>query len=159
MQPYREYRQEVRHRYGYRCGYCGISEAAFGSVSAFWIDHFEPKSAFSELEYNPKNLVYSCFECNKIKGVHWGSKEGQRILQTLDNDYEHHVERLPSGEVRGKTADGRSTIELLQLNRTSLVRWRLREDRAVRDRQEAVRRFFDLHDRLEALQVSAVDKR
>jgi len=57
-------RQSVRALYGFRCGYCGVTEAESGGQLE--MDHFRPQSHGGEDELN--NLVYCCPTCNRLKG-------------------------------------------------------------------------------------------
>ncbi len=55
--------QQVRERFGYRCGYCGVAEQEAGALLE--IDHYRPLSAGGGEEI--ENLVYCCPACNRFK--------------------------------------------------------------------------------------------
>lgn len=60
-------RDDLRQRFQFRCGYCGVREADAGAELT--ADHFQPRSRGGADE--PDNLVYSCHACNEFKGDFW----------------------------------------------------------------------------------------
>ena len=65
----------VRQRYGYACGYCGVTEISAGGVLT--IDHFHPLSA--DGDDNLDNLVYACVRCNQYKHTYWPTPEERAV--------------------------------------------------------------------------------
>lgn len=59
-----EDREVVRAAYGYRCGYCGVSEFDIGGK--LQIDHYQPTAKGGS--DGRENLVYACVHCNRFKG-------------------------------------------------------------------------------------------
>lgn len=57
----------------HQCVYCSISEADFGGIRNFHVEHFRPKrnKRFSKLENVISNLFYSCAICNCFKSNDW----------------------------------------------------------------------------------------
>ncbi len=118
---------QVRRCYGFRCGYCGVSESDAGSELT--VDHFRP-IAFGGDE-SDENLVYCCFKCNLYKGDFFPSAEdlkcGHELLHPLrDNPALFFREDTQSGELEPLNETGRFHIQLLQLNRPALIEYRLR---------------------------------
>jgi hypothetical protein len=118
--------QQVRERFDFRCGYCGVSEAECGGELT--VDHHQPVSAGGG--ENEANLVYSCFRCNTYKGDFAPSAAdnqlGQRVLHPLIDSIDLHVrENEVNGLLEPLTPTGRFHIELMRLNRPQLVEHRL----------------------------------
>ena len=117
----------VRERFGYCCGYCGVSEIDSGGELT--VDHFIPESAGGSND--EENLVYACFRCNIYKTDFLPTEAhlaaGQRVLHPLHDSLDAHY-RLDtaSGALIGLTPTGSFHISLLQLNRPQLKSLRLR---------------------------------
>lgn len=117
---------EVRERYGFRCGYCGVSET--DSVGELTVDHYEPVSN-GGME-DDENLVYACFRCNLHKSdttpyiVNADGEIVKRILHPLRDALHEHIGENDDGTLFGITGTGESHIEILELNRAPLVAWR-----------------------------------
>ena len=119
--------EQVRQRYGQRCGYCGVSEVDTGSTLT--VDHYQPLAAGGSEAWD--NLVYACFKCNQYKGEFAPNAQDvvakRRVLHPLYDDLAVHIrENRHSGELEPLSETGRFHIELLQLNRPALVEYRLR---------------------------------
>lgn len=105
--------ESVRQRYQYRCGYCGVSEAAVGGELT--VDHYQPRGAGGGDEN--ENLVYACVKCNQYKGEFWPDAEdlaqGRRVLHPLLDDLTVHLrEDEQTGRVQALTETGRFHIAL-----------------------------------------------
>ena len=78
--------EEVRHRYGFRYGYCGVSESDVGGQLT--VDHYHPLAAGGSDTI--ENLVYACFRCNQYKSDFWPTtaeiEKGLRTLHPLLDD-------------------------------------------------------------------------
>jgi 5-methylcytosine-specific restriction endonuclease McrA len=109
--------EELRRRYQFACGYCGVTEISVGSTLT--IDHYQPRSRGGGDELD--NLVYACQRCNLNKHDFWPSPEDlihqRRILHPLLDDGTQHLCFNPQ--------TGRFHIILLRLNRSQLVKQRL----------------------------------
>lgn len=129
-----EVREEIRRRYHYRCGYCGVSEAAIGSLLE--LDHFRPKSA--EGGDDLENLVYCCTACNRRKGRFWPRVDTttQRLLHPKRDDLTQHFIEEESGMLTALTETGAFHIERLELNRPRLIS--LRKSWQSEHRKEAI---------------------
>jgi hypothetical protein len=117
---------QVRRRYGFRCGYCGVSESDVGSELT--VDHFQPVTVGGD--ESEENLVYCCFKCNLYKSDFFPSPEdlqhGRRLLHPLrDDSASFFRENMQSGELEPLNETGRFHIQLLQLNRPALIECRL----------------------------------
>jgi hypothetical protein len=118
--------EDVRRRYGFRCGYCGVSEADTGGELT--VDHHQPVVAGGD--DRDENLVYACFRCNLYKGDFFPNEgdlaRGHRVLHPLQEDMAAHL-RLNelSGLLEPRSETGRFHITLLRLNRRTLVRHRI----------------------------------
>mgnify|MGYP001562521704 CR=1 FL=1 len=77
----KELRRLVAARARYKCEYCGAAQNSFrlGTKVQCVVDHFVAL-AVGGSPTDPTNLVFSCRECNREKGVSvW--KRGQKLLQ------------------------------------------------------------------------------
>jgi hypothetical protein len=123
---------QVRRRYGYRCGYCGVSETDTGGELT--VDHYQPVTTGGTDD--DQNLVYACIRCNQYKGRFFPSTEdlsyGRRVLHPARDDiYEHLREDRDTGLLQPMTETGRFHVAILQLNRSALVEYRLRRHLSV----------------------------
>jgi hypothetical protein len=117
-------RESVRASYGFRCGYCGVTETESGGQLE--IDHFCPQSHGGQ--DTPDNMVYACPACNRFKGDYWPTPEASPDLMLLhpqQDDLTAHVELLPDGRLIGLTKRGWFHIQRLRLNCAQLVELRL----------------------------------
>ncbi len=114
--------EQIRARYDYRCGYCGVTEVDVGGLLT--VDHYHPTSAGGG--DGDDNLVYACFLCNIHKGDFVPTAEqlrrGHRLLHPLlDQTAVHYREDAGTGLLVSLTEAGRFHIAYLQLNREALV--------------------------------------
>jgi len=118
---------EVRRRYGFRCGYCGVSEANTGGELT--VDHYQPVTAGGD--DSDENLVYACFRCNTYKGDYIPTpadiQHARRVLHPLRDPLSFHLrENEQTGWLEPLTDTGRFHVLLLRLNRPQLVEHRFR---------------------------------
>lgn len=109
-------KQAVRRLYGYRCGYCGLSEAHAGGELT--IDHFQPQCRGGTDDID--NLVYACGPCNYYKGAQWNPGQPP-VLHPLRDDIAAHFALAPRGLLRALTPQGARHIAALRLNRPTLL--------------------------------------
>lgn len=113
-------RQMVRQRYGFSCGYCGVSEIAVGGE--LQIDHFRPlKHGGTD---SVENLVYACAHCNRYKASYWPDEESPDsfyLLHPLQDDFAEHIALLGDGRLTGISSRGWFHISWLHLNRPQLI--------------------------------------
>ena len=110
-------RDALRQRAGARCEYCRMPER-FAPLR-FQKDHvvaLKHRGATA-----PENLAWSCADCNAHKGSnlagldpHTGKLE--RLFNPRADRWEEHFE-WHGAELAGKTAIGRVTVAVLQINR------------------------------------------
>ena len=140
-----------------KCGYCEIKiESSQDGV----IDRFRPHDGVRDktdyfpdlywwLVYEWENLIYSCKECNQYKANYFPikgkraksksddiEKEGKLLLNPCIDEPRNHL-IFDKGEIISESDEGFQTIELLNLNRTSLVSKRnkaISEIRVIIDR-------------------------
>ena len=117
---------ELSERFNRKCGYCERAcDAASGSPKSPTLDHFKPKSKFPALTYVWGNWVFSCAECNRIKGDEWANGGFvdpcaadvlERPEEYFDFDCED-MELIPkSGLDEERRRRARQTINDLDLN-------------------------------------------
>ena len=133
-----EIRAAIREAYGYRYGYCGVSETWVGGELE--IDHFRP--LLHGGTDAPDNLVYACTTCNRFKGDYWppsNASETLRLLHPKQDDLTAHLSETADGHLVGLTPRGWFHIERLHLNRPQLV-----ELRRLRQTEQILRRDIAL---------------
>lgn len=96
---------EIRARYGFRCGYCGVTEIDTGGELT--VDHFRPLSAGGD--NSEINLVYACVRCNQYKGaLHSEATELTRTALAASSAKSHccsHTRRRNHVPIGGADAD------------------------------------------------------
>jgi hypothetical protein len=106
----------VRKRARFCCEYCGLPER-FSSI-AFEIDHVVARQHHGETAAN--NLALACFADNHHKGPNLAGIDPKTGKKTwLFNPRRHHWHRhfrWAGPLLIGRTAVGRATIALLQIN-------------------------------------------
>ncbi len=111
-------REEVRRRANGRCEYCGKPE----NVNTFshQADHIIPERHTGTTEFS--NLAWACFRCNNAKGGDIASIDqltGQLTpyYNPRTQIWAEHFEMNETAVITGKTAIGRVTVRLLDMNR------------------------------------------
>jgi hypothetical protein len=112
---------QVRRRAQNRCEYCHFP-AQFTPIP-FQVDHIiaEKLGGPSTLE----NLAWSCFFCNSFKGPNLAgldrrTQEVIRLFNPRRDKWKEHF-RYEGAVLKGRTAIGRATIEVLRINRLDAV--------------------------------------
>jgi hypothetical protein len=107
----------VRERAQKQCEYCRIVEKS--GVIGFQADHIIPPmhGGADEIE----NLAWACFRCNNRKGTNIASIDFlTNVLTALFNPrvdgWEKHFGLMTDGKIYAKTASGRCTLRLLDMN-------------------------------------------
>jgi hypothetical protein len=141
-------REQVRALYGFKCGYCGVSEVE--SSGELEIDHFQPVAHGGSDE--PANLVYACAACNRFKSDYWpGAEAGDELKllhPTLDN-LAAHLAEMTDGRLAGLTLRGWFYIYRLHLNRPALIALR-RQRKAQQELQQMLADSQRAQDELRA---------
>lgn len=118
-------RDALLEEFDHQCAYCDSTlEARRGHV-----DNFYPKSLFPEKAFQWSNLILACPVCSIAQGAEFPvSEDGTPLLlyPGFDNPNDH-IKELDDGQLVGLTNKGNTTINLLDLNRPTLVESRKRE--------------------------------
>ena len=125
--PRTEVRLRVRERARGSCEYCRINEASTGHE--FTLDHVSPESRGGPT--TPENLAYACIGCNVRKSNKTEAPDPtDGELASLFNPRQmrwrdHFCWSRDTRLIVGLTPTGRATVAALQLNRPSLIAFRL----------------------------------
>ncbi|MBB1644948.1 HNH endonuclease [Sphingobacterium sp. UME9] len=124
---YNNWKEQIAKDCFHRCVYCSIHESPWGGIDNFHIDHFKPKSKFSELTNVIYNLYYSCPICNRFKSDDWQND----CIANLDvigypDPSEHDFQKLfeidmTTFKLKGNFKSSRYVINRLYLNRPQLI--------------------------------------
>lgn len=109
-------RNQVRQRAKFRCEYCRLAEA-----DAF-LPH-EPDHIIAEKHgglSKAENLACSCYDCNRFKGFDIASVDSFTgkivpLFNPRTQVWSRHF-KTSGGEIIGRTACGRATVNLLKFN-------------------------------------------
>ncbi len=111
----------VRHRAGGRCEYCRLPQ--LGSRAPFEIDHIIPRKHHGPTVAG--NLALSCVYCNAFKGPNLTGLDPAtgkltRLYHPRRHKWAYHF-RFQGSTLIGRTAIGRTTIDVLQMNHPEIV--------------------------------------
>jgi len=117
-------RRLVWHRANGRCEYCRMRQE-FDELT-FQIEHIIPRKHHGSDA--GENLALACFACNNHKGTNLSGRDPQtgemtRLFHPRRDDWEDRFQ-WQEGWLRGRTAIGRATIDVLAINLP--YRWQLR---------------------------------
>ena len=143
-----------------RCIYCSISEAEYGGIDHFHIEHFRPKSLkqFAHLENVIENLFLACAICNRFKSDDWKEPTDEDLgsqsvyLDPSAVDYHQHIRlKIGTALLEGTTIAGRFLVDRLFLNRQQLIAIRRLTlvSAAIAEVASYFERVFDELDRLD----------
>jgi hypothetical protein len=112
---------QVRQRARGRCEYCRLPQPASGI--AFQIDHIIARHHKGRTAAT--NLALACVYCNGYKGPNISGLDPLTgkltpIFNPRRHKWTHHF-RYDGGELIGRTAIGRTTVELLRINLPNLT--------------------------------------
>jgi HNH endonuclease len=119
-------RRQVEERANFKCEYCCLPiEVAFYSHE---IDHVIAEK--HQGETIAENLALTCWRCNRHKGSDLGSFDPQTgdfsfLFNPRTQQWSDHF-RFNLAHLYGLTSEGRTTIELLQLNSNDRIEERQR---------------------------------
>jgi uncharacterized protein (TIGR02646 family) len=124
MKNYKDIKNQLMDKFHGHCAYCG--KKLHSNIDAN-IEHFKPKSIYPELEFEWSNLLLSCRECNVIKSNKFPIDEnGSSILLNPNkDDLSKHIKQSKNGILEGISDRGKAMIEMLKLNRESLIEQRM----------------------------------
>jgi hypothetical protein len=111
----------VRQRAGGRCEYCHLPQVS--SRVPFEIDHIIARKHRGRTVAS--NLAVSCIYCNSYKGPNISGLDPANgeltpLFHPRRHKWSHHF-RYEGGTLNGRTAVGRTTIEVLRINLPNLV--------------------------------------
>jgi hypothetical protein len=122
-----DWKQEIADHCDARCIYCAISEARFGGVRNFHIEHYRPKKKFPQFENDVKNLYLACAICNVLKCDDWPAEPlpDHSVSAYPDPAIANYNDLFSVSEVThsvdSATVAGKYLIERLLLNRGQLT--------------------------------------
>jgi hypothetical protein len=124
-------RSLVRQRAGNRCEYCGRRQEE-SPLATLHVEHIVPRKHGGSDD--PENLALACPNCNAFKGANVAGYDRPtghltELFRPRRNVWSEHFE-WRGVLIVGKTAIGRTTVDVLQLNAPQRVKVRI----ASRDR-------------------------
>lgn len=126
-------RAEVRKRAAGCCEYCRLRSGE--PFSPFHVDHViaQKHKGSDDLD----NLCLACFKCNLYKGPNIAAIDPVtdapvRLFHPRRQVWDDHFELLPDCNIRGRTPEGRVTVQVLRLNDDNRVALRrVQQERGV----------------------------
>lgn len=111
----------VRHRAAGRCEYCRLPQAE--TQVPFEIDHIIARKHRGRTVAG--NLALSCYYCNAHKGPNLSGRDPAggrltRLYHPRRHKWDYHF-RFEGGTLIGRTAIGRTTIDVLRMNHPPIV--------------------------------------
>lgn len=116
-------RQRVAAFFKHRCAYCHTAQKVIGPFLE--IDHIVPESRGGGSE--EANLALACPMCNSYKSDHVDAvdpktQEHVFLFHPRRDEWHEHFEWQDGGAtIRGKTPNGRATVEALRMNHPEIV--------------------------------------
>jgi len=106
---------------------CAFCESKIPHVSPVHLEHYRPKSRFSDLMFVWQNWLIACPRCNTKKGVRFPLCEDNRpcLLDPTTDDPSEHLDFLDA-QILAKTHRGEQTISLVGLDCSPLDEERAR---------------------------------
>jgi hypothetical protein len=121
-----ETRRIVRARAGDTCEYCGLRQEQ-SPVASLHVEHVIPKK--HQGSDDTDNLALACVDCNLYKGTNVAGFDPQtgRLTQLFNprqQEWGAHFERR-GALILGRTAVGRTTVAVLNMNSAEQLELRL----------------------------------
>ena len=118
-------RATVRSRARDRCEYCGIHQRHY--VLTFHVEHIVARQHGGRDDVT--NLAFACHRCNRAKGPNLAGLDPDtghltRLFHPRQDVWSTHFHGQ-AGRILGRTPEGRTTVQVLQLNQPARVRTRL----------------------------------
>lgn len=114
-------RRQVRRRAHDRCEYCLLPQSLY--PGRFPIDHVIAEQHHGPTELS--NLALACLRCNLTKGPNIASRDRTtgKLVRLFNPRLDHWADhfRWDGPILIGRTAIGRTTLELLQINQPNAV--------------------------------------
>lgn len=133
-------RELVRHRAGFACEFCGVTETDTGGELT--IDHYHPSAKGGSDD--PANLIYCCSRCNLYKLDYFPFRPNDPSLWNprMEPFSDHFIE-LDNGMLHALTPIGEFTLVRIRLNRPSLAAYR-QQKRQHQENQRNLERYKEL---------------
>ena len=137
---YTDWKDEIAAACGRQCVYCAISEARYGGIDNFHVEHFRPKSLFPKYTLTITNLYLACAICNRFKSNDWPAEpvDDHSVVAYPDPgaaDYNDVMDvAVPGFSVAGNVVASQYVVERVYLNRPQLIR-----ERRVADAEQRIR--------------------
>ena len=122
---YQNYKPYLKNEFSGRCVYCRKADS-FQDSGSFHVEHYKPKSMFSDLVNVYSNLFYACASCNRLKSSYWSVEQSKQVLNPCDHVMSQHLV-FESELVEKRSSQGGFNIELLRLNNADSVSYRKRD--------------------------------
>ena len=118
-------RELARSRAGNRCEYCGLGQDEL-PFSTFQVEHIIPRKHGGSDD--PSNLALACDRCNSSKGANLTGIDpvtGQitALFNPRSHSWDEHFS-LSDTTIVGMTAEGRTTVRVLNMNEARRIRLR-----------------------------------
>jgi hypothetical protein len=112
-----ELRQQVRERAGGRCEYCRLPDR-IELTGPFHVEHIIARQHRGTDDLS--NLAWACSRCNRHKGTNLSAvdPDTQNVVSLFNprqEKWDDHFE-IVGALIRGTSAVGRATVQLLQIN-------------------------------------------
>ncbi len=145
---YKKYKWEIREDCQGRCVYCDIHENELGGVEFMTLDHFRPQALFTHLTNNPKNLLWCCTLCNKLKRDYWPADGTEKtyvlkggFVDPFTEDLLEYFDVSPQGKLIPLKHPATYMINTLKLNRDGAVRTRKKRRLEFEERAQTLQVF------------------
>ena len=118
-------RAQVRARAGDRCAYCRIHQRQY--VLTFHVEHILARQHGGSDDAG--NLAFACHCCNRYKGPNLAGLDPDtghltRLFHPRTDAWTTHF-HVQAGRIVGRTPEGRTTVQVLNMNQPERVRTRL----------------------------------
>lgn len=139
---WRDWKEQIAVDCQHQCIYCAISEARFGGIRNFHVEHFRPKVRFDALENEISNLYLACSICNVLKCDDWPDEPASdHSVNAYPDPSAHDYNSIFSVEPSTKHLDSSSVAGLYVIERLMLNRYQLILERRLSHCLDAFRSF------------------
>ena len=162
---FRSYKPFLRIEFRGQCVYCRLPDGIKG-IDNFGVDHYKPKSHYSELKATYSNLFYACNCCNRRKSDYWPTSEDLTVGRFIPNPCDHvmfeHL-RFKGPTVEPRSAAGQQAESKMMLNDEESVNYRQFVIRAISLTEQAIDniretiRGIDAQNRIDQSRASQLD--